>query len=852
MSAAPAIDEVLVLHHSHTDIGYTHPQPVLWELERRFIDEAIDLCERTGDWPEPSRVRWTCETTTPLIRWLEQSSAKQVERFRALVKAGQIGAAAMPLNITPLYNSVQLAHSLQRAKRLREELGLPMRVAINHDVNGLPWPIVDLLRDAGVEMLVMGINVHFGGAPLHRPLAFRWKGPGGEGGKDAREILAFNGEHYQAFDRETKLRNGNLDEMVAGLNGYVQRLLHFKYPYDFVYLTATHHWFADNNPPNPRLAEMVRKWNDEGRTPRVRFILPEELLARVRKQPAETIPTYGGDWPDWWNFGSASSAAETRINRHAKTRLIAAQTLAALRPSDGDDTDRKRQTETFRRAWDAADLYDEHTWGIFCTVQNRNVDPVNEQWYHKGQLAYEARSLSGLLLRDQLDALAGGATRAGGTARGILVFNPTPVPRRDFVRIPRSVADGHFELFSSHVLQIDVHRDLYDDGNSILIGPVELPAFGWRSLELAELKPAAAAKDLAASDHCIESPHYRLCFNRETGRVESLFDKRIDVELLDGASEWPFFGFVRETPDPQKQAMNTGELGRESLYLFAYPGPQAGPTPWRTEWSAIRQGPTKLKSATTHIAADGVTLALAWEAPGVEDLHQRITLSAHRPAIRMSASFNKLDVRTPEGIYFTFPLDLPNWRAHYDTADVPVEFDREQLPGSLRDYVTVGRWASIGNDRAAVTLACPDAPMVMFGGFNFARLHKPQMTDKPLLLAWPMNNYWNTNFRVSQPGYVRFDYALTSGARADAVASSRFGLEETGPFEWHPICAQTAEREGRLLELEGEGALVLSATRESAYTVNATSEAVRAQLRIGERHIEFTLPPRGVRTVSLV
>ena len=42
---SPMINEILFVHHSHTDIGYTHPQPVVFELHRRFIDEALDIAD---------------------------------------------------------------------------------------------------------------------------------------------------------------------------------------------------------------------------------------------------------------------------------------------------------------------------------------------------------------------------------------------------------------------------------------------------------------------------------------------------------------------------------------------------------------------------------------------------------------------------------------------------------------------------------------------------------------------------------------------------------------------------------------------------------------------------------------
>lgn len=42
------ISEILLLHHTHTDIGYTHEQPIVWELNRQFIEDALDEIERTA------------------------------------------------------------------------------------------------------------------------------------------------------------------------------------------------------------------------------------------------------------------------------------------------------------------------------------------------------------------------------------------------------------------------------------------------------------------------------------------------------------------------------------------------------------------------------------------------------------------------------------------------------------------------------------------------------------------------------------------------------------------------------------------------------------------------------------
>ena len=84
------VDTLYLIHHSHTDIGYTHDQPILWELQTRFIDEVIDLAERFRDHDDDSAFRWTVETTGVLMRWLHDASDAQIDRFLALERAGRI------------------------------------------------------------------------------------------------------------------------------------------------------------------------------------------------------------------------------------------------------------------------------------------------------------------------------------------------------------------------------------------------------------------------------------------------------------------------------------------------------------------------------------------------------------------------------------------------------------------------------------------------------------------------------------------------------------------------------------------------------------------------------------------
>ncbi|MCX7006981.1 MAG: hypothetical protein NTY53_06985, partial [Kiritimatiellaeota bacterium] len=197
-------------------------------------------------------------------------------------------------------------------------------------------------------------------------------------------------------------------------------------------------------------------------------------------------------------------------------------------------------------------------------------------------------------------------------------------------------------------------------------------------------------------------------------------------------------------------------------------------------------------------------------ATGITNLEQRITLHADSPLIDLSAKFLKQDIRTPEALYFAFPLNLTtDWKAHFDTASMPTALDTEQIPGSCRDWVTVDTFASVHQPDCGVTLYCPDAPLVQIGNFNWAKKQGaiPRQSN-PVLLAWPLNNYWETNFRASQPGFVELRYTFVSHGQFDPVRATLEGQQTCNPPITHLVLDNATPRHGKFLDLHGDNVIV--------------------------------------------
>lgn len=787
------IEEILVLHHSHLDVGYTHPQPVVWRLQSDYLDQVLDYAEETADWPDECRFRWTCEATAPLLRWLNEASGGQVDRFRRLALRGQIDVAALPMHTTPLCDAEQLARLLYPVPELRERTGLPIRVAINHDVNGQPWPLASLLLDAGVDVYLTGINIHFGGIPMSRPRVFRWRT------SDGRTLRTFLGEHYSLFTQITQSWRGDLEVVAEGLRRYLDRLQQQGYPYDFACLTATNVPMLDNTPPDPALPRLIRTWNEEGRSPRLRLVTAEMLRDRILSLPESALEEVAGDWTDYWNFGAGSSAAETRLNRRTKHLLETAEWISAFQ---GWASPRARDAAA--RAWEQVNLFDEHTWGASESVSHPDSAHTRAQWAHKAHFAHEGNGLAWYALARQLDHLAENPLQSDAT-EGWLLVNPTPVPQRVHVPCPepheldqRTVSAGRMR-FPSHI-----EDEPWEKAQS---AAVEVPALGWRTLRRCDVRPAPPAPGMHVGRGIVESPYFRLRYEPETGRITELYDRVNDWQVLDDVSEWTFFEFVQETVDARLAPEH-----RATLFPRDVAKCNDSISCWNHGWPARRRGTHRLVAWDVFHHAAGGTLRLVWEAPGVGELIQRITLLAEEPRLELEARFDKQDIRTPESLYFAFPLRLGSWNAWYDTAGLWVRMDDEQLPRVCRDWVTVDTGVCVADDSHGMLLACPDAPLVQVGGFRFG-LESPSLerSGRPLLLAWPVNNYWDTNFRASQPGPLAIRYSVSTFRSFDPVWARHEALRVTRPAQVWPVTRLVEPGSGTFVTVCGDGVSVLHA-----------------------------------------
>lgn len=795
----PKIKRIYLISHTHTDIGYTDHQDTVFRQHLDFIDQAIELGEATADYPEEARYKWTCEVTSFVERYFQQRPAKQIDRFLDLHKRGQLAVAGMQYHWTPMLSTAAMLRSLMPVGRLRQDYNLDISAAMQCDVNGVSWLWADLLPAIGINTLTMSINMHRGRRPEPDLNAFWWRGPAG------KRLLTFNGPHYPYGIFRYGLSDMNfVDDLLPPQLATLEK--RDDYPYDFLFAQITHPARVDNGPPLPHMADFVRNWNASGRQPLLIFTTIDGFSDMLHRDYGDQLSTWSGDWADWWADGVGSSIYETSLNRSTEELLPVLDFLAAH--VDGIDP------ALVEEAYHLVSLYDEHTWGAFSSIRRPHSHFARAQYNRKASFAFGGYGATHELLASAGRKLAAEITQKtpegdSWRRRGqyisadpadapdnyrYLVLNTLGWERRVRYPLPPDMGGaaphGVLEMFLIGNYREAPPLITESPGDTML--DVTLPAFGYTVIAPQSIQPST---DSVIAEGAIENRWYRLQIDPATGGLLSLIDKELGRELISNDDLWRFGQYVYEWVDhpEDRRAIFALDFDREDF------GIRHQDTPFR------RSGPTEVEIMPARRLPDRVEIEARMQAKGAKSLKARYSLPFHEKALQLDLLVDKTFNTLAEAVYVPFPIAIETPTFHLDLNGVPLEPEREQLPGSCRDWYGVHRWAQVGDEALSVTLAPLDSPLIQVGGVTTGRWARALDTSRATLVSWALHNHWDTNFKASQGEDTLLRYRLTSSAGYDPAASSRFAMNTTVPPLIVRVPGADLDRSGNFLRCDPQG-----------------------------------------------
>jgi alpha-mannosidase len=713
---------IYLIHHSHVDIGYTHVQQEVEELQWSFLESAIELAEKSKDYPEGSRFKWNVEVMWAVDSYLKNAPPEKVKALKNAVKNGWIELAGLYANeLTALCSSRELIELTESARRIGREFEVQVESAMITDIPGWTWGIVPVLANSGVKYFSLGTNQgHRIGDIVDKwgDKPFYWVSQSGQ-----EKILCWIHQlGYSEF--HTGLGYQNLEKVLKEdkVFKYLNQASETGYPYDILLLR--YNIGSDNGPTDKTLAQTVKEWNEKYISPKLVISTTTEAFRKFEEKYGAQIPAVSGDITGYWEDGGASSAKETSINRRNAARLAQAETITSLiAPKLYNEIE-------FREAWQKIMLYNEHTWGSWNSISEPESDFTIQQWLVKQKFASDGHTKSQQILTNILDT-----RKKAVNKNSVEVFNCLSWERSGLVYLNgisgfKSVLDGQGNTFPLQKLT---------DGSMVFIAS-NVPAFGSKIYTLSEDEVLMAEKTTFTENSMI--------FN----------DMKITIDKKSGA--------VKNLTLNGKNFVDTTKHNGINEYFYVH-----GRNPQNK--SGVDQVTIKSKEEGPIISS----LIIESDAPGCKSLSSEIQLIKPLGLIQIINVVDKEKIYEQEGLHFAFPLHIPNGQIRYNLAFSQVRAEYDQLPGSCKNYLTMENFVDISNHAFGMTIASIDAPLFEIGdittdaiAYGWIEKLKPSQT----IYSYVMNNYWETNYCASQEGKTSFTYVLRPHERFNASDAEKF------------------------------------------------------------------------------
>lgn len=778
------IKTVYVVHHSHTDIGYTDLQERVIDTQADYIRTVLDLMAQ----PENAEFRWNCETLFCVEEFFKSASPEQRETFCRLAAEGKIGLSANYLNFTDLLDCQVYGERLAQWQARLAPYGAVMKTAMMADINGVSMGYRDAMLENGVEFLFANIHCHHGMYPLYQnQTAFFWENAAG------KRLLVWNGEHYNLGNVLGVKPNRSANFMIRdrlgaeslppdpvetlhkNLGDYLDSCESQGYPYDFI-LTAVSGVFSDNAPPETEILRTIQAFNAKyGDEVRLRMVSLQELYAAIGPKLADA-PVYRGDLTDWWANGAGSTPYAVKHYLDARRRFQLCRRL--------DEKAAEKYPELYAAAQDNLLLYAEHTWGHSSTITNPYDTMVLNLDMRKNSYASKAHEAASRML-DHIAAERGDVLRYYNTEGKVRACGVNDRPGKRLVEFfIESPAIQGMEIRNEAGELLPCQVSPHPRGRSIRFvdefQPHEEKTYTYRAVEVPRevnntRRCYVGAERIRDIENDYDPVTYRLPYEAETAcfrlryrvheGVLSLVDKRTGRELL-GEGFAPLFTPIYqvtpiaiENPEfPCREEQERRLMGRNIRGKHA-----------RTYAGELEAADCVERGAVFTL------LRLRYRLPGTVRADVYVKLYEALPRIDFRLELGKTISSDIESVFLPLNLRLPDSQLYLRKGGREAfRPGVDQIPGTCMEFYMSDDGLAYVSRSGSALVAARDTPLVYMGGMRHHPIRlcdgKTENNARPVY-SWIMNNNWETNFKMDLSGFCEYCYSLWLGGETSPEAA---------------------------------------------------------------------------------
>ncbi len=783
--------EIHIQNFTHTDIGFTDLPSRVARGYQEAAKSILDFCKQTADFDEGSRYKWNVETGYWLENALKGINKNELKKFKELVKSGFIEISPLYVAHTSEFNDEEtLIRSIYFAFRFAKECGVRIETAMASDVTGQPWFLPQILLKSGVRYFSTAVNATMAKAlKLERP--FYWQSA------DGSKVMVLDTDERQAYQEGVMIGlHEDYETVYKKLPIYLEDLEDTgNFNFDLIALRAPG-YPGDNTKPNIAVSHIVRRWNREWAFPKLIISTYGDYFRKFERIYGRKLKTYSGAWPDWWVNYHGAVAFETGVNRITHTDISNAERFSTLLYINNRKEYRYPKPET-DYVYSKLFLADEADWGAYSSSSEPDCLQSKGQKYENASFVYQAAIYAKELSDNSRISMSKMMKTQIGS--GIIVSNPLGFERTEIaeVSIPKAAFKGKkgFKIIDTvtgkEVKSQFVEQRLHDFQAAnlrIAFLAENIPPLGFKVFDFtADDSEKDYRTKNSLPDGRIENDFYIIRLDPGSGEIRAITDKIQKKDITDSKSDFRFNQFVYDADENERvvDLSNHEGLRKDILFLQPY---------YRKLHADFYDSPTK-KVRFKRYFAENSSIKEVREGPIFTEIIT--TASGYMfPQIKTSIMADNINKRiifrnylykyenlNMESLYFMFPFNAPKPMIKINNIGGFFEPEKEQLPGSAKDWYCVQKWINIAGKDFSFLFSPLEAPLVQLGGINTGKYLDKIKIDNGTVASFAMNNHWWTNSPASQCGRFEFNYFVSSSPSGfNPVLSNRFGWSSHFPL----------------------------------------------------------------------
>ncbi len=738
---------------SHTDIGYTNPQPIVKELHCQTIDSVLSLCKIYPDF------KWTMETVWELYQYQHSRPNKMFMELIKYIKEGRISVSPIYSNpFTGRISEEEMIQSLALAEKYKKEFGIKFNASVYDDVPGQSWFVPEVLKNIGVKFLADGINEVYNNYKLQRnlPKAFNWEGP------DGSKIIAYRDEGYNE-GRYYGLEKGK-EAIEDRLWNRLNSLEAWGYPYNMVLLISA---YMDNVgvPTDQYLA--AKKWDKEFEYPKIIISNLDEFAKEFTDKYKNIVPTLKGDMTSPWDINTQGEPV-----RNAKTRWVQHQLLSSQKLLTIDWLLNKKEIpfaieagQTYKSLLE----FDGHGSGLEYGYGSPKENKITMAF--RGHDVNDAYFNTVEMLEKSIYRITKPEESFEG--EGIYVFNSLSwkIDAPVVVEFPANQTQQYKIVDLTNGKNVPSFRD----GYKLFFIAGDVPSLGFKKYRLIPETKVETNKvnDLRFSSNFIENKFYKISFNPNTGNIKSITDKKTGEELINGNNNLPFI----------KPLMK--------IYLDKH-----------------GYKPVLFKNITVKVIDERPVRLMLRINPHDSLFKQTDIILWHNlDRIDLSFELNLETLKFPKkleeyGVAFPFSV-----KGHKNVVEILGGFanpEKDILPGVDKNAFSIRRTAAQYNNSHSISWASVDNRVI--------ELNKNEGDTSGILISNILNNFpkdWNRNEVKKGMLLLRFSFTNQKGS-FDPAFTSKFGWEVNTPLIVRRSWYRSKPSSGSFLSIDNNNVQLLN------------------------------------------